>query len=231
MQWQQCTTLLIRTLTSWLVAQQLGGVISHVAATVLVAAARHEPHLPGDGEEVVPAIDVVAKEVGRRRDRRRHRRNRGHAGVACLALPVHGEERDTVVEAVEVPGPGDDCCGGSCVLARGRAGAAGLLELAGAAAGPGAAVLEPVEDVGVADGAKALEQAADARRLVFGRVHHAAVEDGLQDEDLLRLRRPPRPRRRWLATLAAAVVGLCLAEVGVHGAVCCGGLGDRRGTG
>jgi hypothetical protein len=27
------------------------------------------------------------------------------------------------------------------------------------------------------------------------------------------------------------VVGLCLAEVGVHGAVCCGGLGDRRGTG
>jgi len=118
-----------------------------------------------------------------------------------------------------------DGCGGSWVL-RGRAGAACLLELAGAAAGPGAAVLEPVEDVGVADGAEALQEAADARRLVFGRVHHAAVEDGLQDQDLLRLGCPPRPRRRWL-TLAAAVVGLCLAEVGVHG----GGLGDRRGTG
>lgn len=102
----QCTgtDCIIRTLTSWLVAQQvgLGGVVvSHVAATMLLAAARHEPHLPGDGEEVVPAvsIDFVAEEAGRRRDggrRQHHRRDRGQAGGARLLLlasvPVHGVE-------------------------------------------------------------------------------------------------------------------------------------------
>ena len=69
------------------------------------------------------------------------------------------------------------------------------LQLALAPARAGAAVLEPVEDVGVADGAEALQQLADADGLVLGRVHHAAVEDGLEDEYLLRLGRPPRPHR------------------------------------
>jgi hypothetical protein len=58
------------------------------------------------------------------------------------------------------------------------------------------AVLEPVEDVGVADGAVLLQAQADARDLVARRVHHARVEDGLQDPDLLRPRVPPRLRIR-----------------------------------
>jgi hypothetical protein len=58
--------------------------------------------------------------------------------------------------------------------------------------GSGLAVLEPVEDVGVADGAVLLQAEADARDLVARRVHHAGVEDGLQDSDLLRPRVPPR---------------------------------------
>jgi hypothetical protein len=58
------------------------------------------------------------------------------------------------------------------------------------------AVLEPVEDVGVADRAVLLQAQADARDLVARRVHHARVEDGLQDPDLLRPRVPPRLRIR-----------------------------------
>jgi hypothetical protein len=130
-----------------------------------------------------------------------------------LAVTVHDVMGSAVVDAVEVFGRGRELTGGC--------GAAGLLELARAAAGPGAAVLEPVEDVGVADGAEALEDAADARRLVLGRVHHAAVEDGFQDQDLFRLRRPPRPRRRRLAIGAAVAVvnRSLLGVVGVHGRV------------
>lgn len=54
--------------TSRLVGQLVGGVVaSRVAAATVVAAARHEPHLPRDGEEVVAAVDLVGEEVGRRR--------------------------------------------------------------------------------------------------------------------------------------------------------------------
>jgi hypothetical protein len=189
---------------------QLGGVVARRVAATVVAATRHQPHLPRDGEEVVAAVHLVGEEVRRRGGRGRQGRGRGHHASAHLAVPVHSEGRRSVVAGAVVVADADDA--GVRELLGG--GAAGLLELAGAAAGAGAAVLEPVEDVGVADGAEALEEAADARRLILGRVHHAAVEDGLEDQDLLRLRRPPRPRRRRLAALAAAV---SLAVVRVHG--------------
>lgn len=52
-------------------------------------------------------------------------------------------------------------------------------------------ILEPVEDVSVPQGSELLEQLADPNRLIFGGVHHSTVEDGLEDEDLFRLRHPP----------------------------------------
>ena len=193
------------SLTGWLVAE-LGGVAVRVAAVMVVAAAvaSHEAHLPGDGEEVVvaAAVDLVRQEVAGRRHRWRRGRLSDHAAAATAVLEERRRRRLVVVVIVTSSSSGSGGGGGGGELMEG--GAAGLLELAGAAAGAGAAVLEPVEDVGVADGAEALEEAADARRLVLGRVHHAAVEDGLQYQDLLRLRRPPRPRR--LAAAAAAIM-------------------------
>ena len=53
------------------------------------------------------------------------------------------------------------------------------------------AILEPVEDVGVAHLTVLLELGSDLSDLIAGRVDHARVEDGLQDPDLLRLRVPP----------------------------------------
>lgn len=49
-----------------------------------------------------------------------------------------------------------------------------------AAAGAGAPVLEPVEDVGVTHGPEFLEELANTDGLLLRWVNHAAVEDGLQ---------------------------------------------------
>jgi hypothetical protein len=59
-------------LTRWVVVAQLGGVVGRVTAT-LVVAARQEPHLPGDGEEVVAAVHVIREEMRRRSGRARQR--------------------------------------------------------------------------------------------------------------------------------------------------------------
>jgi hypothetical protein len=61
--------------------------------------------------------------------------------------------------------------------------------------GAGLAVLEPVEDVGVADLAVLLQAHADAGDLVVWRIDHAGVEDGLQNPDLLR---PGVPLGLWI---------------------------------
>jgi len=60
----------------------------------------------------------------------------------------------------------------------------GGLNLALAAAGARAAVLEPVEDVGITNGAKFLKQLPYSDGFVFGWVNHATVEDGLENKDL-----------------------------------------------
>lgn len=96
------------------------------------------------------------------------------------------------------------------------------LQLALAAAGPGAAVLEPVEDVGVADGAEFFEELADPHGLILGGVHHAAVEDGFEDEDLLGLGGPTGTHGLGGGAAARAVVvggGVVVAVWGVviHG--------------
>lgn len=57
-------------------------------------------------------------------------------------------------------------------------------------------VLEPVEDVGIPHWPEFLEKLADPYCLVPGRVDHPAVEDGVEDRDLLWLRVPSHPH--WL---------------------------------
>ena len=81
-----------------------------------------------------------------------------------------------------IKGGGGGGGGGSSLL---------LHHLALAAAGSGAAVLEPVEDVGVADGAEFLEKLPYSDGFVLWRVNHATVEDGLEYEDLFWLWSPP----------------------------------------
>jgi hypothetical protein len=146
-------------------------------------------HLPRDGEQVVAAAVVqVAHHPLARRRRRRPRRGRGRA-VGSGEHPRRRRSRRVSRREAARGGRSRRGRGGRRRRRRLR------LQLALAPAGAGAAVLEPVEDVGVAHGAEALQQLADADRLVLWRVHHAAVEDGLEDEYLLRLGRPPRPHR------------------------------------
>jgi hypothetical protein len=146
-------------------------------------------HLPRDGEQVVAAAVVqVAHHPLARRRRRRPRRGRGRA-VGSGEHPRRRRSRRVSRREAARGGRSRRGRGGRRRRLRLR------LQLALAPAGAGAAVLEPVEDVGVAHGAEALQQLADADRLVLWRVHHAAVEDGLEDEYLLRLGRPPRPHR------------------------------------
>ena len=175
------------------------------------AAAVHVPHLPRDGEQVVAAAPVVHVPHHHPHRRRRGRPRWGRRGaVPGGAVREHPERRSRRAGVAR-----REATGRSSRRRSRRGGGRGRLrlrlQLALAAAGARAAVLEPVEDVGVADGAEALEQLADADGLVLGRVHHAAVEDGLQDEYLLRLRRPPRPhrlprRRRRMPVRAVAAV-------------------------
>lgn len=68
---------------------------------------------------------------------------------------------------------------------------------------PGLAVLEPVEDVGIAHLTVFLQLGSDLPYLVAGRVHHTRIEDGFEDPDLLRLRVPSglRLRAALFATL------------------------------
>lgn len=69
---------------------------------------------------------------------------------------------------------------------------------------PGAAVLEPVEDVSVAHGPELLEQRSDSDGLVLWRIDHPTVEYGLQYEDLLRLWSPAGPDHRLAPLIAVA---------------------------
>lgn len=75
---------------------------------------------------------------------------------------------------------------------------AGRLEVAVLVLASGLAVLEPVEDIGIADLAILLQLGSDLSNLISWWVHHARVEDLLQYANLLRLRVPP-----WLWLRAA----------------------------
>ena len=153
-------------------------------------------HLARNSEEIISTPIIPNKTRQRRRRRGRDQRRRA-VGEKPTARRIRGggggTKRARIVENRTGNWATTDTTTGAVSSSDGSGG--GDLQLALAAAGPGASVLEPVEDVGIADGAVLLEDLADLDGLVLGRVHGPAVEDVLKYLDLLRLWRPPRPDR------------------------------------
>lgn len=145
-----------------------------------------ETHLARDRKEVFCAI--VGKDVWREVGANRNIRGRNEC--------PKGGIRGRVGECARKSDVASSCAPAAAAIRRRKSSrfrGNPRLQLALPAARSRPPVLEPVEDIGVPNRPESLEKLPYPHGVVLRGVDHAAVEDGLEYQNLLRLGRPPGP--------------------------------------